>query len=130
MNERCPTCGGAVLGSPPELSAPERDVLRAFRMRPQIEALRCADLARMTGWPYRKVWLAANKLFLRGYIRRDEKRRVVPVWGALPMRDRAAISPILDAETPDGAQLVWGPPSKWAKRIDRLVRHFGGSFGE
>ena len=127
----CPTCG-AVCGPPeaPALTRPELDMLRAARMRPEVEAFRVSDLAHWSGWDYGRARRAANKLFLRGFIERDAKRRVVPLWGKLPVPTRAAVSQLLDQETPSGAELVFGEPGKWARRLGWVLAHFGGSIVE
>lgn len=127
----CPTCG-AVCGPVeiPDLTRPELDMLRAARMRPGVEAFRVSDLAHWSGWDYGRAWRAANKLFLRGFVERDERRRVVPLWGKLPIPTRAAVSSLMDADTPDGAELVFGEPGKWGRLLGWLVAHFGGSIVE
>jgi len=122
----CPTCGATFRGDEPavpDLSPAERDLLRAARMRRDQGPLRVSDLARWSGWKYGQTWQAANKLFIRGYIERDGKRRVAVIWGRLTIGHRAQIAPLLDADTPDSAELAFGP--SW---LSRLLAHFGATW--
>jgi len=129
MSEHCPSCGSPLLASPEaSLTAPERDLLRAARMRKDEAPFMVADLARWSGWSYGRAWRATNRLFLRGYIKRDPRRRVLPLWDRLPIAVRA--DALLDSETPDGAVLQFGEPGVWAKRLERFLAHFGGRIVE
>ncbi len=130
--DRCPTCG-ALIPTQPDLSsltAPERDLLRAARMRKDEAPYRIADLARWSGWDYGRAWRAVGRLRLRGYVGQDERKRLWPRWERLPIPERAAVSQLLDAETPDGAVLQFGEPGKWGKRLERFLAHFGASLEE
>lgn len=126
----CPTCG-AICGpvETPPLSPPEADLLRAARMRKDQAPFRVSDLSKWSGWSYQRAWRSMNLLQIRGYMRR-EGERWVPMWDRLSIPHRAAVALEMDADTPDGAELRFGEPGKWARRLGWVLAHFGGSIVE
>ena len=110
----------------PPLHWSESLVLAEMR-RERDKPKRVAHMARSLNVPYRTVWMAMIRLQSRGYARHIGDRGPWLIeWGALHIGHRAQFHDLLNA--PDDALIPLGEPSVWAKRLDWVLRHFGGTW--
>ena len=104
----------------------EEVVLRAMRQRRGVSVWRCKDVSLQARLPYGRAWRALVRLQRRGYAHQDLLRRWWVAWDRVALPHRAQVS--LRALEPD--QGPWIEPTWWERALDRVLRHFGGSWEE
>lgn len=68
------------------------------------------QIAKWSGFSYQRIWRALTALDSRGYVTRRGRHWWIPDWSAIELGHRAQFTPLLDASTPDEAELVMGGP--------------------